>query len=382
MGIEIKEVFTKKDLRVFINFPYGLYKDHGCFVPPLRFDEASVLNRKKNPAFDYCEARYWVAYKNGIPAGRIAGIINHSYIRKWKNKYIRFGWMDFVEDQDVAAALLERVESWGRERGMSAIHGPMGFTDLDQEGMLVEGFDQLGTLATIYNYPYYPACLERTGYAKEVDWLEYRIKVPDRIPEKIERAAKLSMERLGLRVVKARKAKDILPYAPEIFQLINEAYAGLHGVVELTGKQIKYYTSQYFSFIRADFVSLVTDREGRLAAFGITMPSLSVALQKAKGRLLPLGFLHLLKALKRNTVGDMYLVAVRPDLQGKGVNAVLMSEITRSYILNGIEFAESNPELETNLPVQSIWRYYEARNHKRRRCFIKQLNESAIRETI
>ncbi len=208
-----------------------------------------------------------------------------------------------------------------------------------------------------------------------MDWLEYRIQVPGEIPEKIVRTAKIVMERLGLKVVQARKAKKILPYAAEIFRLINLAYADLHGVVELTERQIKYYTSQYFSFIRADFVTLVTDKEGRLAAFGITMPSLSIALQKSKGRLLPLGFLYLLRALKKNSVGDMYLVAVRPDLQGKGVNAILMNEITRSYIRNGIKFAESNPELETNRQVQAIWRYYEAHNHKRRRCFIKFLNQ-------
>jgi len=232
----------------------------------------------------------------------------------------------------------------------------------------------LGTLATIYNYSYYPLYLERFGYGKEVDWIEYRIQVPESVPDKIERAASLSHARLGLQVIQLHKAREILPYATDIFRLINLAYAGLHGVVELSDKQIKYYTSQYFSFIRPDFVTLVADREGRLAAFGITMPSLSLAMQKAKGKLLPLGFLYLLKALKKNSVGDMYLVAVRPDLQGKGVNAILMKEITRSYIRNGIRYAESNPELETNRQVQAIWRYYKAKDHKRRRCFIKQLN--------
>ncbi len=372
MDILIKEVTTKKDLKIFIDFPYMLYKGNAWFVPPLRFDERATLRRDKNPAFDYCEARYWLAFKNGKVAGRIAGIINHAYIRKWGKNYIRFGWLDFEADEKIATALLDRIESWGKERGMSAIHGPMGFTDLDHEGMLIEGFDQLGTLATAYNYPYYPQYLERSGYEKEVDWVEYRIKVPGKIPEKIERIAQIAMARGGFQVVQARRARDILPYAPEVFQLINQSYAGLHGVVELTDKQIKYYTSQYFSFIRPDFVTLVTDWDGKLAAFGITMPSLSLALQKAKGRLLPLGFLYLLAALKKNSVGDMYLIAVRPDSQGKGVNAILMKEITGAYIRNGIQFAESNPELESNLQVQAIWKYYEALNHKRRRCFIKK----------
>ena len=373
MDILIREVRTGKELKAFINLPYRLYRGNACYVPPLKFDEEATLRKDKNPAFDYCECRYWLAIRQGKVVGRIAGIVNHAYIDKWGNNYIRFGWLDFEDDDAIGAALLGRVERWGKEMGMEAIHGPMGFSDLDQEGMLVEGFDQLGTLATIYNHPYYPGCLERLGYKKEVDWVEYRIKVPEKTPERIERMARLSMERLGLQVVKMKKAKDVLPYAAEIFRLINVAYAPLHGVVELTDKQIEYYTRQYFSFIRPDFVALVTDREGRLAAFGITMPSLSLALQKAKGSLWPFGFLHLFRALKKNLVGDMYLVAVRPDLQGKGVNAVLMNEITRSYIRNGIQFAESNPELESNLQVQGFWRYYGAYNHKRRRCYIKTL---------
>ncbi len=371
--IEIKEVLTAKDLKAFINFPYRLYKGNAFYVPKLRFDEASTLSIKKNPAFDYCEARYWIALKDNKIVGRIAGIINHSYIKKWKNNYMRFGWIDFEEDEKIADALLGQVESWAKQKGMKAVHGPMGFTDLDFEGMLVEGFDQLGTLATIYNYPYYPILTEKLGYKKEVDWLEYRIEVPAEIPDKIERAAKMVTGRLGLNLIKAKSPKQILPYAPAIFHLINEAYANLHGVVELTEKQIHYYTKQYFSFIRADFVTLVTDKEGKLAGFGITMPSLSLALQKAKGSLLPFGFLYLLKALKKNTVGDMYLVAIRKDMQGKGVNAVLMNEIAHAYIKNGIRFAESNPELENNLQVQAFWKYYNSRNHKRRRCFIKFL---------
>ena len=371
MDVQIKEVLTKGQLRDFINFPYWLYQGNPYYVPKLRFDEMATLSKDKNPAFDYCEARYWLAYRGGKVVGRIAGIINEAYISKWKNRYVRFGWIDFEDDRDVPAALLGQVEAWARERNMTAVHGPMGFTDLDFEGMLVEGFDQLGTLATIYNYPYYPQHLQALGYQKETDWLEYRIEVPATMPAHIDRLASVVIERLGLHVVEFKKPKEVLPYAPEIFKLINLAYAELHGVVELTDKQIHYYTKQYFSFIRKDFISLVTDRQGKLAAFGITMPSLSDALQKARGSLFPFGFVHMLRALKKNTVGDMYLVAVRPDLQGKGVNAVLMREITRAYIKNGIRYAESNPELETNLAVQAIWKYYQAVNHKRRRCFIK-----------
>ena len=373
MSIQVKEVTDKKGLRDFIDLPYRLYRNHPYFVPALRFDEEATLRRDKNPAFDYCEAKYWLAYEEGKVVGRVAAILNRAYIEKWKNNYLRFGWIDFENDQEIVNALLTQVENWAKEKGMKAVHGPLGFTDLDHEGMLIEGFDQLGTLATIYNYPYYPTLLETSGYKKDIDWVEYKIKIPSSLPEKIGKMASIVQRRLGLEIVKARKSRDLLPYAKELFELINSAYSELYGVVPLTDKQIVYYTKQYFSFIRVDFVSLITDKEGKLAAFGITMPSLSIALQKAKGSLLPFGFYHVLKALKKNNLGDLYLVAVRKDLQGKGVNSMLMHELAKSYIKNGIKFAESNPELETNIQVQSIWQHFDAHQHKRRRCYIKYL---------
>jgi GNAT superfamily N-acetyltransferase len=373
MSISVREVITKKELKIFINFPYSLYKHHPYYVPPLRFDEAATLDKNKNPAFDYCEARYWLAYKGDKVVGRIAAILNKLYIEKWQNKYMRFGWMDFEEDIQVAKALLQEVENWAKEKGMQAIHGPMGFTDLDHEGMLVEGFDQLGTLAAIYNYPYYPEFMKTLGFAKDADWLEYKIKVPATVPAKLEKIAAIVERRYGLSLVKAKKAKEILPYAKQIFELINSAYSHLYGVVPLTDRQIQYYTKQYFSFIRPDFVPLVIDQEGRLVAFGVTMPSLSIALQKAGGSLFPLGFAYILKALKKNNLADLYLVAVDKKYQGKGVNALLICSVAKSYIKNGIEYAESNPELEMNTQVQSIWTYFDAVQHKRRRCFIKKL---------
>ncbi len=373
MSIVIKEVTTRRDLKNFIGFPYRLYKGNPFFVPPLRFDEEATLRQDKNPAFEYCESKYWLAYKDERIVGRIAGILNRAYIDKWKNKYLRFGWLDFEEDETVAKALLAEVENWARKRDLVAVHGPLGFTDLDHEGMLVDGFDQLGTLATIYNYPYYPEYLEKFGYQKDVDWVEYRVNIPDKVPENLVRLAAIVKTRQKLQIVKTRKPKDILPYADEIFQLVNKAYANLYGVVPLTHEQSRYYTNQYFSFIRADFVSLITDQEGKLAAFGITMPSLSNALQKVNGRLFPFGFIHLLRALKKNAVGDLYLVAVRPDLQGKGVNAIIMDELTRAFIKNGITTAEASPQLEDNTKVQSLWNYYDAHRHKRRRCYIKYL---------
>ncbi|MBS1506357.1 MAG: hypothetical protein JSS79_06915 [Bacteroidetes bacterium] len=373
MSITICEVTSNKQLKEFIHFPDRLYKGNPYFVPPLHFDEMGTLRKDKNPAFDYCEARYWLAYKGEKVVGRVAAILNHSYIAKWRNQYMRFGWIDFENDQQILDALMNQVEMWAKEKGMTSVHGPLGFTDLDHEGMLVEGFDQLGTLATIYNHPYYPQLLEKLGYKKDIDWLEYKIKLPKQIPEQLEKLSSIVQRRLNLKFVRAKSAKQILPYGDEIFQLINEAYSNLYGVVPLTKKQIDYYTKQYFSFIRTDFVSLIVDANGKLAAFGITMPSLSKALQKAQGSLLPFGFIHILKALKKNNLGDLYLVAVRKDLQGKGVNAMLMCDLTKSYIKNGIEYAESNPELETNIQVQALWEYYEVQQHKRRRCYIKNL---------
>ncbi len=374
MSLVIKEVIDKKQLKAFIEFPCQLYKNHQYYVPPLHFDEEGTLNKKKNPAFDYCEARYWLAYKNDKVVGRIAAILNHAYIEKWKNNYMRFGWIDFEDDAAIPKALLAEVEQWAKEKGMDAVHGPLGFTDLDHEGMLVEGFDQLGTLAAIYNYPYYPEHLGGLGYHKDADWVEFKIKVPKTVNEKLAKLAAIVEKRLKLTLVKAKKPKDILPYAKELFELVNSAYSHLYGVVPLTEKQIKNYTKQYFSFIKTEFVPLVLDSKGKLIAFGVTMPSLSIALQKAKGSLLPFGFLHILKALKKNNVADLYLVAIDKEYQGKGVNAIVMNEVNKTFVKYGIEYAESNPELEPNIKVQSMWEHFDAVQHKRRRCFIKYLN--------
>jgi GNAT superfamily N-acetyltransferase len=373
MSIEIKEVTGKKDLNAFLDLPYRLYKGHPYYVPPLRFDEKATLRKDKNPAFDYCESRYWLAYKDGKVVGRIAGILNKAYIDKWKNKYLHFGWIDFEEEEEIAKALIAQVENWAREMDMTAVQGPLGFTDLDHEGMLVEGFDQLGTMATLYNYPYYPAFLEKLGYQKDIDWVEFRIKVPETVPEKLEKTASLIQKRLGLNIIAATKPKDILPYAKAIFDLINSEYADLHGVVPLTERQINYYIKQYFSFMRVDFVTIITDKEDKLAAFGITMPSLSVALQKSGGRLFPFGFIYILRAMKKNDSADFLMVAVRKDLQGKGVNALLIHETAKSYIKNGVKYVETNHELEDNRKIRSMWDDFDSRQHKRRRCFIRHL---------
>ncbi|MCK4695181.1 MAG: hypothetical protein KAT74_05445 [Candidatus Cloacimonetes bacterium] len=371
MDIIIKEVVSKCELKKFVSFPRTLYSGHKYWIPLLQFDEMGTLQKHKNPAFSHCEATYWLAYKDRKVVGRIAGIINNRYFEKWNNKYARLGWVDFIDDESVSAALFETVENWAKQKGMEAIHGPLGFTDLDPEGMLIEGFEELGTIATIYNYPYYPEHIEKYGYKKDVDWIEFEIKIPEKIPEKIERIAEIVKKKKKLTVVKTKKRKDVLLYAKEIFHVLNQAYDSLYGFVPLTEKQIDKYVKQYLGYVRPDFVSIILDEQKRVAAFGISIPSLSKALQKAKGRIFPFGFLHILKAMRKNDRIDLFLVAVRQDLQGKGLNSLLFNELHKTYIKNNITKAESNPELESNTKVQAQWKLFEKRQHKRRRCYIK-----------
>ncbi|NLM76050.1 MAG: hypothetical protein GX187_08160 [Clostridiaceae bacterium] len=374
--VEIVRVENKRQLREFINFPFELYKDSPYWVPPLIADEKFTLNKEKNPAFEYCEAEMWLAYKDGKIAGRIAGIINHSYIEKWKQRYARFGWIDFIDDYEVSRALINKVEEWAKEKGMDAVHGPLGFCDLDKQGMLVEGFDEMGTFITIYNYSYYSEHLESYGYVKDVDWIEIEITPPKDagVIKKLSDMAEKAKEKYGLSVVPIKKPKDALPYARDIFYLINEAYEHLYGVVPITEKQIDTYVKQYFSFVNPDYINIIQDSEGKLAGFGIIMPSLSEAARKSKGRILPFGFIHLLKAIKKNDTLDLYLVAIRPELRMKGVPYVMLDELTKAAIKNGVVRAIASPELETNYAVQSMWRNYSTRVHRRRRCYIKHLN--------
>ena len=371
MGVEVKPVNGIRGLKQFVSFPYSLYDGNAFWVPPLRFTELQTFRWDKNPAFEFCEVKYWLAFKNGKPVGRIAGILNNRYIETWGKKTLRFGYIEFIDDEEVSAALLKTVESWAKKKGMQSVHGPLGFTDLDPEGMLVEGFEELGTMGTIYNFSYYPVHLEKNGYQKDVDWVEFEVKVPVNIHEKLKRLAEVVTRKNHLKVLRVKRGKDLLTYAKEIFHVLNESYKGLYGVVHLTEKQIDMYINQYFRLIRHDYISVILDREDRVAAFGITIPSLASALQKSRGRLFPFGFIHLLRALRKNDTVEMCLIAVRPDLQGKGVNAVLMHEFNKIYVQHNILKAESNPELETNSKVQAQWKFFDARQHKRRRCYIK-----------
>jgi hypothetical protein len=370
MPITVREVNSKKELRAFVRFQHELYGDCPQWVPSLDFDELNTLDREKNPSFEYCRAKYWLAFRDGRVVGRIAGIINEKSMAIWKNRYARFGWVDFIDDPEVSGALFAAVETWAKENGLTGIQGPLGFTDMDKEGMLVEGFGELGTLIGIYNYPYYPEHLEKLSYRKEVDWMEFQV-TPDPVGgEKIERLAGIVEKRYKLKALKLKK-KDVMAYAKDVFTLLNECYGGLFGFVPLNEKQMAYYTKQYFSFIRPDFVQLVLDGNNKLAGFGITMPSLSKALRKTKGKLLPFGIFHLLGAIRKNDKADLMLVAVRPDMQGRGVNAIIMREGYRTFVKNGIGIVEAAPQLETNKRVHSFWDYFPSRQHKRRRVFTK-----------
>ena len=375
MAIQMKEVTNLKDLKAFIRFPFTLYRGNPFWVPSLMFDELNTLRRDKNAAFEYCEARYWLAYKDDHIVGRVAAILNRRHIEKWGQRYMRFGWIDFINDTNVSSILIRTVEEWAAQSGMSAVHGPLGFTDLDREGMLVEGFNELGTLATIYNYPYYSSHMEKLGYAKDTDWVEYEISAPEGPNETIARIADISLRRNKLKLLELRNKKELLKYGKQIFQLIDDEYKHLYGTVPLTEKQVDAYIDQYFGFVTPDFVPMIMDENDRMVAFGVVMPSLSHALQKSKGDLFPFGFIHLLRALKNNDRGDLYLVAVRSEYKGKGLNAILMDRIHGVFYRLGITTVETNPELETNTDVQGMWKYYKKRQHKRRRVFIKHIDQ-------
>lgn len=377
MAVTIKKVTTKREMKRFIRFNYELYKDNPYSVPDLYDDMLNTFNKKKNAAFEFCEAEYFLAYKDEQLVGRVAAIINNRANQTWNKREVRFGWIDFTDDTEVSEALINAVEQWGKERGMTHITGPLGFTDMDAEGMLVEGFDQLGTMATIYNYPYYPQHMERLGFVKDADWMEYKIFVPDAIPDKHKRISELIQRKYNLKIKKYTSSKAIArDYGQAIFELVNEAYTPLYGYSALTQGQIDQYVKMYLPILDLRMVTLITDADDQLIAVGISMPSLSEALQKSHGRLLPFGWFYLLKALffkRRAKMLDLLLVAVKPEYQNKGVNALLFSDLIPVYQQLGFEYAESNPELELNGKVQAQWEYFRTEQHKRRRAFIKEI---------
>lgn len=378
MAVTITPVKTRQELKKFIRFNYELYKGNPYSVPDLYEDMLGTLDPKRNPAFEFCEAECFLAMRDGKIVGRVAAIINKRANEKWNINAVRFGWIDFIDDQEVSKALLDTVEQWGRERGMSEIQGPLGFTDLDPEGMLIEGFDRISTMATIYNYPYYPRHMEKLGYEKDTDWIEFLFSVPEKVPEKIERIANMVEKRFGLKAAKFKSNRELeRRYGKEIFELINKSYAPLYGFSALDDRQIEQYIKMYLPLVDRRMIALITDKDDKLVGVGITIASLAEALQKAKGRLFPFGWFHIAKALflKRPTRLDFLIVAIDPEHQGKGVNAMIINEILPNYIKMGFKDIESNPELESNEKVQAQWEIFEKEQHKRRRAYKKSIKK-------
>lgn len=376
MAIKIIEVINEEQLKKFIKFNIDLYKGNPYHVPSLISDEMKTLSKTKNPAFEFCEAKYFLAYKDDVLVGRIAGIINHKANKIWNHSSVRFSFIDFLDDYEVSAALFKAVENWGKSKGMNMIQGPLGFTDLDHEGLLVYGFEELGTMSTAYSYPYYVDHLEKLGFKKEQDWNEFKITIPKEIPEKFTRIANLVSQKYGLKVKKFKKTKDIWPYATKMFELWNEAYKPLYEYSELSPEQIEYYIKMYIPMLRLDLVTLIVrEEDDAVVGLGITLPSMSKAMQKSEGKLFPTGWMYLLKGLygKNNKIVDLYTIGVTPEYQNKGVNAMIFVDLIPIFNKYGFTYAESNPELEVNIKVQSQWESFETVHHKTRRAFVKSL---------
>nr|WP_314572761.1 N-acetyltransferase [uncultured Prevotella sp.] len=384
-SIQIKRVETKKDLKRFIEFHYDLYKGNPYDVPNLYSDEVNTLSKDKNAAFDFCEAEYYLALKEGKIVGRVAAIINHKANEKWKKKDVRFGWIDFIDDIEVSRALFEAVEEYGRKKGMDDIVGPLGFTDMDPEGMLTWGFDKLGTMATIYNYEYYPQHMEKLGgWEKDNDYVEYYLVVPEKSPEKYTKIAEMVEKRYNLHVRKLTK-KDIFQggYGKKLFDLINLTYSDLYGFSELTDRQIDQYVKMYFPLADLNLVTVIEDgnKDNQLAGLGITIPSLSHALQKCRrGRLFPFGWWHLLRAIKfHKTDGvDLLLMGFLPEYRSKGANALLFADLIPRYVNYGFKWGETQVEMESNEGVQSQWGPLDPINHKKRRCYRRSLTLAPV----
>lgn len=374
MSVEIRKVESKRDLRRYVNFPIGLYKGHPYYVPAMYSEEMEALDPAKNPSFKTAKAQSWLAWKDGKVAGRITGIHIPAFAEIWGKNLARFGWVDFIDDPEVSEALLQTVEDWAKDIGAEGVTGPQGFTDMDPEGMLIEGFEELGTLPMIYNFSYYPEHLERLGYGKEVDWIEFEIKVPESIPEKVSRVQGLVLKRKNLRMVDAKKSKDLMPYARGLFAVLSESFKDLYGFVPLNEAQVGKYIQQYIPFADPKFTKIVVNEDDKVVAFGVAMPSLSRALQKNRGKLFPFGWYHMLRALKKPDGLDLYIVAVLPEYQSSGVISVILGSVTQACIDHGIRTTESSGELESNTAVQAMWRTFDHRQHKRRRCFIKNFS--------
>ena len=376
MPIQIKTVSTRKELKTFVRFANRLYKGNKYYVPSMPFDDLNTLDKKKNGAFEFCEAEYYLAYKDGKVVGRVAAIVNYKANEAWHTDQVRFGWFDFIDDLEVSKALLDAVIAFGKVRGMTQIVGPLGFTDFDPEGMLVEGYDRLSTMALIYNHPYYPEHMKKHGYVKETGWVEYRITIPEELPEKHIRIAEIVKEKYNLKIVKKTKRQIRKEkYGHKLFRLINETYCVLYGYSLLSEKQIDQYVDVYLGLVDMEMLTFIEDANGELIGAGITIPSMSEALQKCNGEIFPFGWWYLLKSMywKKPDTLDMLLIGVKPEWQSKGVNSLVFIDLFQRYRKMGFKYAETNANLETNAKVQAMWTPFERELHKRRWVFGKEI---------
>ena len=376
MSVTIKRVESRKDLRTFVKFPLKLYKGCPYYVPNLYVDELTALDPEKNPMGKYSKSAKFLAYRDGEVAGRVMAIINEIANRDWNHAEVRFGWIDFVDDKEVSKALIEAVIAFGKEHGMTQISGPLGFTDFDNEGCVVEGFDDISSFMLKYNYPYYASHFEALGFGKVNDWLEYRIFVPEAVPEKVSRTAAIVAERYGLQIRKITKREVKKEnYGQKIFDLVNRTYCELFDFTVLPPEVIDQYIKTYLGLLDLRYVTLVENAEGKLVALAISMPSLAHAVQKGRGYLFPLGWWYLVKSmyLKHEDALELMLIAVDPEYRNKGVHAMLFNELIPSLIQGGFKYGESNAEMETNNKVQNLWNLYEKEFKRRRRVFSKEI---------
>ena len=367
--IKVKQVLNSSDLELFIKFPMELYKGNPYYVPPLINEEKSIWVKEENPALQYSEAAQFLAYKGENIVGRIAVMINHKEEKELGIRKVRFGWLDFIDDIEVSKALINTAIEYAKSKGISKIEGPMGFTNLDKAGMLTKGFDKLATMIGIYNFDYYPKHMEQLGLVKEKEWVEFEINFPDTLPDKVEKFSNLIAEKHELELVKFKSKKDILPLVEPMFNLLDDTYKHLSTYTPITQEQIKHYKEKYFKFIDKDYIVCIKDKYGSLISFAITMPSYSKALQKAKGKLFPFGWWHLLNAGKKNDRANFYLIGIHPQYQKRGITAIIFKEIYETFKKKGVKFLETNPELEENASIQALWQDYHPTNHKRRRTY-------------
>jgi len=373
--IKVHRVNSKSDLKKYVSFPNDLYKNNPYYVPDLIRDSMNMLTPAYNPAYEFCEADFFLAYEDNRIVGRIGVIVNHKSNEKWGQHLARFTGFDFIDRSDVSECLMQTAKKWAIDRGLTGIHGPLGFTDIDHQGMLVEGFDTLDLFITIYNAPYYMDHMIALGFEKDIDWIECQLRLDADKAKRLNKIAEYLNKNSTFKLLEFKRKKEMMVWADDVFDLYNIAYAPLYGTTTLTDKQISMYIKTFLGFVNPDFVKIVVDADNKIAAFSLAMPSLSKAMQKSKGRLFPFGFLHILKAIHYNDVLDLYLIAVKPEYQNSGINGLMLNSVMQTAKKYGMSYAETGPMLESNLKVQGQWKFFEVKQHRRRRIWTSIIQE-------